>query len=299
MISGLILLLGGLQFLQASLWRLSGPRIERTLQSLSSSPGRAALTGLVASAFTQSSTAVSLITIGLVHSRLVSLVQAIALILGANVGTTLTVQFLSWNSEILGFPLLGAGLFLSLAPGPRKKIGPLLAATGIIFLGLASVSHGLEPGQYSTWLVAQLNAADKSPLIALGLATLFTAFLHSSSAATGITMSLYAQGIIDPETALAFILGNNIGTCFTALIASFASSTAGKRVAAAHLLVNLIGAIVFLPLIPHFSRFVSTTSIDASRQVANAHTIYNLVCSILIYPFCRPFAWILTRLIPD
>lgn len=266
---------------------------------MSTNPIRSSLSGLIASAVTQSSTAVSLIVIGLVHSRLMNLSQAIAVILGANVGTTLTVQVLSLNPGIAMLLLCAAAVPIAVSRSPAKPLGWILAGTGMIFSGLDLLNRALEPLQHAPWFAAGLAAAGDNCLLAVCIATVLTAVLHSSSAATGIVMALYAQGAVSLQTAVALVLGNNIGTCFTALVASLTSSAAGRRVALAHLLLNIIGAVIFLPLIQPFSLLIDITSDAPAREVANAHVVYNLLSSLVALPFCDHLARLLERLLPD
>jgi len=266
------------------------------LRSLSTNNIRSSLTGLAASALTQSSTAVSVITVGLVHSRLINLSQAIAVILGANVGTTLTVQFLSLNPGIAILPFCAAAVPVAVRRSPARPLGQILIGAGMIFSGLDLLSRAFEPLRQAPWFAAGLAAAGDNHLLAVSIATVLTAVLHSSSAATGIVMSLYVQGAVSLETAVALVLGNNIGTCFTALVASLTSSAAGRRVALAHLFLNVIGAVIFLPFIHPFSLLIGITSDAPARHVANAHVVYNLISSLVALPFCDGFARLLERL---
>ncbi|WP_281277489.1 Na/Pi cotransporter family protein [Thermodesulfitimonas autotrophica] len=293
------LLLTGLRFLQAGLLSLSSRRLTRALRAVAASRLRAFLAGVGTSALTQSSTAVSIITIGLTHARLIALSEAIAVILGANIGTTLTVQFIALHPGRLALLLGLSGIPLLARRSPARFLGQALTGTGMVFAGLDLLNRGLAPLKSTPWFAAGLAAAGENHLLAIAVATLFTALLHSSSAATGLVMALYAQGAISRETAVALVLGNNIGTCFTALIVSLTSSAAGRRVAAAHFLLNTIGAAVFLPLINTLSLIGGLTASDPARQVANIHTIYNIVSSLAALPFCTPFARLLERLVPD
>lgn len=283
--------------MQSGLVDLSSRRLQQVLNSLSANPARASLAGLLTSAVTQSSTAVSVITIGLVHSRLLHLSQGIAVILGANVGTSLTVQFLAADPGRLALPLLGAGAVLFCSP--FKILGRVLIGTSMIFFGLALLNEAVTPLQHARWFTGLLTSSCSSPLLAVAGATLLTAFLHSSSVATAIVITIYANGLITLDAAIALVLGNNIGTCFTGLIASVSSSCAGRRVAAAHLLINVVGAVLCLPLIHPFALLVGATTGDPARQVANAHTIYNVTASLVALPFCPSFARLLARLLPD
>lgn len=285
--------------MQTGLAGFSGRRFKTVFHSLSANPARAALTGLIASALTQSSTAVSVITTGLTHSRILNLEQAIAVILGANVGTTLTVQFLALNPGPLAAPLCLAGVLLAAARPALRALGAILTGSGLIFWGLEILNLGIDSLQEIPWFAAVLAAASENPLFAVGTATILTALIHSSAVTTGITMTLYNQNVVDLQTAVALVLGNNIGTCCTALIVSLTSSVAGRRVAVAHLLVNLLGALIFLPFLSPFSSIIAASTARPAQQVANAHILYNVITSLALFPFCGRLAWLLQRLLPD
>ncbi|MGQ9511671.1 Na/Pi symporter [Thermodesulfitimonas sp.] len=189
-LAGLGLLLAGLWFLQAGLLSLSSRRLTRVLRAATASRLRAFFAGVGTSALTQSSTAVSIITIGLTHARLVALSEAIALILGANIGTTLTVQFLTLHLGRLALLLGLSGLPLLASRSPTRFLGQALTGTGMVFAGLDLLNHGLAPFKSTPWFTTGLAAASNNHLLAIAVATLFTALLHSSSAATGIVMAL-------------------------------------------------------------------------------------------------------------
>ncbi|MCL6560565.1 MAG: Na/Pi symporter [Firmicutes bacterium] len=204
--------------MQAGLIYLSSRRLVQALRSFSASHMRSFLVGLFTSALTQSSTAVSVITVGLVHSRLLNLSQAIAVILGANTGTTLTVQFMAVKPGVITLSLTAAGFaFLC---SPLKATGKILTGIGMIFFGLDFLNQAVGSLQHAPWFAASLVHSTANPLLAIACATILTAFLHSSGAATGIVIALHSQKAITLEAAIALVLGNNIGTCFTALIAS-------------------------------------------------------------------------------
>jgi phosphate:Na+ symporter len=298
-LAGLGLLFFGLRLLQTGLAGFSGRRFKTVFHSLSANPARAALTGLAASALTQSSTAVSVITTGLTHSRILNLEQAIAVILGANVGTTLTVQFLALNPGPLAVPLCLAGVLLAAARPALRALGAILTGSGLIFWGLDILNLGIGSLQEIPLFAAVLAAASENPLLAIGTATILTALIHSSAVTTGITMTLYNQNVVDLQTAVALVLGNNIGTCCTALIVSLTSSVAGRRVAVAHLLVNVLGALIFLPFLNPFSSIIAASTARPAQQVANAHILYNVISSLTLFPFCGRLARLLQRLLPD
>ncbi|ACX51371.1 Na+/Picotransporter [Ammonifex degensii KC4] len=298
-IAGFLLLLGGLKLAQEGLVRLAGNRATALLGTLLAGPWCSFLAGLAAAALTQSSTAVSVLTVGLVHSRFLPLPEAIGVILGANVGTTLTVQLMALKPGAMAYCLGALGILLLLKRPPWRHAGMGFLGLGMIFAGIAWFESGCKGLGQHPWLLAPLNAAEESHFLAFLLSTLVTALVHSSSLTTGLAMTLYAQGVITRETALVFVLGNNLGTCFTALLVSLVSSNAGRRVALAHFLVNLGGALLFFPLLHPWGMLARWLSSGPAHEIANAHTLYNLVTSLILLPFCRPLARLLEKLLPD
>ncbi len=267
---------------------------------LAGTPLTATLTGLVLTALVQSSTAVSVFTIGFVHSRLMTLPQAIGIILGANVGTCLTVQLMSLDFGRAALPAATVGGLLWIAGrrGPVSRLGQALAGFGLVLLGLDALATAFAPWAHEPWFSNLLSGLHDNRLGAAAAGALFTGILHSSATSTGLAIALAREGLIDLPTAVAFILGNNVGTCFTAILASLGSSAAGKRVAVAHLLINLAGAAAVLPLAFQFAALVRLVSPDLPGQVALAHTLFNVISSLAFLPFVHPFAGFLTRLVP-
>lgn len=299
--AGLVLLLGGLSYLKTGLTGIACPALERLLLRFASTPCRAALTGTVLTALVQSSTAVSVLTMGFADAGLIGLPQAIGVILGANVGTCLTVQLLSFRPGRLALIILVGGLCLW-AAGRRSPLGlagKALTGLGAVFLGLELMAAAFAPWQHERWFAATLVALHHNPWSAAIAAAGLTGLLHSSSAATGVVITLARGGLINLGDAVALVVGNNVGTCFTAILAAAGSTRAGRRIAAAHLLLNLVGALVVLPLVEPFAALVALTSPHLDRQIANAHTIFNLVSSLIVLPFVQFFARLLVALVPD
>ncbi|MEW5762818.1 MAG: Na/Pi symporter [Bacillota bacterium] len=298
---GLALLLGGLSLLKAGLTGLAGSALRSALRRCAGTPVRAALTGTVLTALVQSSTAVSILTMGFADAGLLGLPQAIGVILGANVGTCLTVQLLSLDAGRLAPALLAAGLGLWIAERRTRAghAGRALTGLGAVFLGLDAMGAGLTPWQEQPWFRDVLLALRGNPWLAAAAAAGLTGLLHSSSAATGLVITLGRQGLIDLKDAVILVVGNNVGTCFTALLAAAGSTTSGRRIAAAHLLLNILGALAVLPLAGPFATLVGLTAADLDGRIANAHTLFNLVSSAAVLPFAEPFARLVAFLVPE
>lgn len=299
-LAGLFLLLRGMRVMQEGLENLSREKMRRVLGSLASTPVTAALSGMLLAMLAQSSTAISVLAVGFVNAGWLNLVQATGILLGANVGTCVTVQLISFDLYRLALPAASAGaaLWLLGKNRPHGQAGRALLGFGMVFTGLWLMSGALEPLQRSPWLIAILAALGQSTVLAVLAGALASALLHSSAAATGIVMLLSNQQLVSLPTAVALVLGNNIGTCITAVLASLSGSRAGKQVAAAHMLLNLLGALLFLPLLEPFAALVGYTAGNLPRQVANAHTLFNIASSLLVLPFIHPFTTLVRLIVP-
>lgn len=286
--------------MQSGLEHLAREKIRRALLRLAGTPLTAALTGLLLTALVQSSTAVSVFAIGFVNTRIMTLSQAIGIILGANVGTCLTVQLMSLDFGRVALPtaLAGGVLWLVAQRGAASRLGQALAGFGLIFLGLEVLAAAFTPWSQASWFGKVLAGLQGNHIGAALFGALFTGLLHSSATSTGLVIALVREDLIGLPTAVAFILGNNVGTCFTAILASLGGSTAGKRVAVAHLAVNVAGAIAVLPFTDQFAALLRAAGTSLPGQAALAHTLFNLASSLAFLPFVAPFAGLLTRLIP-
>ncbi|MGO0123554.1 Na/Pi cotransporter family protein [Desulfothermobacter acidiphilus] len=297
-IAGLVLLLGGLKLLQEGLTRLGGGCSQALLARVLAGPWRSFAGGTVAAALTQSSTVVSVFTISLVHSHLLPLPEAIGVILGANLGTCLTVQLMAWHPENLACFLGTVGALLACLRPPWRYLGLGLLGLSLLFVGITCLEAGCQAMRTPAFLFPSPPNGEPNQFLVFLAATLTTAMVHSSSLTTGLSMALYAQGVISRQTALVQVLGNNLGTCFTALLVSLASSSAGRRVAVAHFLVNLAGALLFFPLLGPWGELSERLSSGAAHEIANAHTLYNLATGLIFLPFAHPLARFLEKILP-
>jgi len=295
---GIGLLLLGVNLLRSGLISLSHSRLERLLYRATHNPWKGFLWGILATALVQSSTATTVLTVGMVDSKTISFYQGLSLILGANVGTCLTVQLLAFNIQTLARPaIILGGLFLVLRS--YRAAGLSLLGCGLIFYSLHLLSWASAPLKQSTSLPGLLTALGTSPWQALLAGIAFSSLLHSSSAVTGITMVLTSEGLVALPGALSIVLGANIGTCSTALIASLFSSRAAQRAALANVLINIGGALVVLPFLYTIAPLLSFISPNPARQVAHFHTLFNILSSIVALSLLKPLATFFTWLIPD
>lgn len=299
-IGGLGLFLYGMQLLSDGLQKITGDKIQKILEFLTNKPVMGVATGTLITSIIQSSSATSVIIIGLVNAGLLNLKQAVSVILGANIGTTVTAQIVSFRLEKYALPAIGIGFILNFLAKKRstKYFGQILLGFGILFLGLYTMSQALGPLREFTPFLNLLANISHNPLLGIVVATIFTAIIQSSSATTAIIIAMSIQGIMGLDAAIPLILGSNIGTCATAGIASIGSSITGKRLAFSHLLFNVGGVVLFFFFINKFAYLVSFTSSSIPRQIANAHTLFNLINVAILLPFLSLFIKLIVKLLP-
>ena len=310
LMAGLALFFYGMRAMSQALERAGGERLRRGLARATGRPLAGALAGAAATAVLQSSSAVTVMAVGFVNAGLMDLGQAIAVVFGANVGTTVTGQLLAFRPEALTGPLLLAGLAAAqLADRARTRdAGEAIFGLALLFQGMELMGAAMEPlaaSPFWRWLMGRASGA---PLLGAGVGALMTAAMQSSSAAVAVLQRLAAQpgpGGLDLAGAVPILLGSNIGTTVTALIAATGGSADAKRAALAHALFNLTGALIFLPLLPAFTHLVKLLSPAGpreaviARQLANAHTLFNLGCALAWLPFTRGMERLVTAMVPD
>ena len=299
--AGLALLLFGMQFMKTGLENAAQRRMRQALRTLTSTPTLGTLTGTVVTMLVQSSTAITVMTIGLVNARVIGFQQALGIVLGTNVGTCVTTQLISFNLNEMALPAIGLGALI-MTWSKRKGwyyLGQSIVGFGVVFLGIGVITASMEPLKDTPIFSKALNSLGQSVLLALLAGTLFSALLHSSSATAGIVMVLSSQGLISLPMAIAMVLGSNVGTCITGVMAAIGSSPAAKRVALSHVILNMVGVVIFLPLINPFTDLIVQTANNLPRQIANAHTAFNLISTLAVLPFTRQFAFLLEKIIPD
>ncbi|MFC7440631.1 Na/Pi cotransporter family protein [Laceyella putida] len=297
---GLAIFLYGLGWMRTGLEALARERLHQILLQFTRTPLRGFITGILTTACLQSSTAVTVLTIGFVNAGILSFAHTIGIILGSNIGTTITTQMLTLNIEDFAIPLFVIGLVLRLFPQePLQLLGKVLLGFGAIFWGIHLMQLIAAPLKEQGWVEWFIQHSGNPVVSGLLVGMLLTALIHSSSACIAITMGFYATGVITLPFAIAVVFGSNVGTCVTAMIASIGANMASKQVALAHLLLNVGGAAIFTPMIPLICEISSHLSSDPATQIAHIQTLFNVICSVAVLPFCDAFASVITRLIPD
>lgn len=293
-VGGLGLFLYGIELMATGMQKAAGDRLRRILEVLTTRPIIGVLTGLLITMLIQSSGATTVMVVGFANAGLISLSQAISVIIGANVGTTVTAQLISFKIEHIAYSVIGLGALIIFFSRRRqyRYLGEAILGMGLLFLGITTMSAGLSPLKKLPVFNSLLAQFSAFPLLGVLGGALFTAILQSSSAFTGVIIAMSTQGMISLPEAVPLILGSNIGTCVVAFIASAGTNVTARRTAMAHLFFNVIGVILCLFLLTPFTSLVLKTASTVTRQVANAHTIFNVLNSavfILILPYFTRF----------
>jgi phosphate:Na+ symporter len=298
---GTALLLYGIRLSGEGLQRAAGNRLRHLLTSVARNRVVAVVSGAAATALIQSSAAATVMLIGFVSAGLMSFRQTLGLILGADIGTTVTVQLIAFRLTDYALLLVGAGFVVTFVA--RRSVvrdaGQALLGIGLIFLGLKLILDGVSPLREDRLAVDVLTSIVGHPGAAVITGAIFSALIASSAAALGLTIALAHHGLVDLHSAVAIVLGANIGTCVTALTASLGASAEAKRVAAAHIAFKLLGAAVVLPFTGPFAALVARTASEPARQIANAHTLFNVGISLGFLPFTTWAARAIEMLLPE
>ncbi|MBF0780131.1 MULTISPECIES: Na/Pi cotransporter family protein [unclassified Granulicatella] len=288
-IAGLALFLYGMNLMAAGLQKVAGDKLKGIIQKLTRTKFMAVIVGMFVTMIIQSSSATSVMVVSFVNAGLMSLQQAIGIIFGANIGTTITGQLVSLNLTQLAPIAIASGIIMKSVTKKMslKDASDILIGFGILFIGMNYLKDSLSPLKESPVFVDWILKYGSNPLIGLAIGLIMTFVLQSSSATIGVLIALAANGILPLSTAIYIIFGDNIGTCTTALISSLGTSRKGKRVALIHLSFNIIGTIYFMLFLTSTLTAVveHATPNDIARQIANAHSLFNIVNVIVLFPF--------------
>ena len=300
LLGGASLLLYGVRLVGDGLQRAAGPQLRHVLQTLSGDRVRALLVGAGVTALLQSSSATTVMLVGFASAGLLSLRQTIGVILGADIGTTATVQLLAFDLLAVSPAIVFVGFLMSTAArGPLSYIGRAILGFGFLFLGMRLIAEATLPLKESALFRDIITALVGQPIVLLVIAAVLTPLVASSAAVIGLALSLGASGILPLDGAIPIIFGANIGTAGTALLASVGANVEARRVAVAHALFKVAGVAIALPLTAPFIDLVRTTAPDVPRQIANAHTLFNVALAILFLPATGLAADAITRLMPE
>lgn len=300
---GLGLFLFGMNLMGEALEKAAGNKLKKIIELLTSNIFMGVLVGTLVTAVIQSSSATTVMVVGFVNAGIMTLPQAVGVIMGANIGTTVTAQLVSIDMNGLAPVALGIGIILYLFGGkPKTKhIAEVLIGFGILFTGMDFMKEAVQPlSEYQGFTNALLTFG-KYPILGLLLGFGITAIIQSSSASMGMLVVLASQGLIPLNSALPILYGQNIGTCVTSLLSSIGASISAKRAALIHLIFNILGTVIFLLFLNKIV-VAGVTYIDqynVARQIANVHTIFNIASTLILLPFNKMIIKLATRLIPD
>ncbi|MCV6637587.1 Na/Pi cotransporter family protein [Candidatus Albibeggiatoa sp. nov. NOAA] len=310
---GLALFLFGMEMMANGLKAVAGERLQTILAHLTSNRFFGAITGAFVTAVIQSSSVTTVLVVGFVATNIMSLSQAIGVIMGANIGTTVTAQIVAFKVTKYALLMIAMGFALQFFAQHKRVTyyGNILMGLGLIFFGMSVMGSAMKPLQnYEPFLQLMVNM--ENPLLGIAVAAIFTALVQSSSATTGIIIVMASQGFVTLPAGIALTFGANIGTCVTALLAAIGKPREAVRAAVVHILFNVCGVLLWIGFIDHFAQFVAYISpvavglsgteklaVEAPRQIANANTIFNIANTLIFIGFTRHFALLVYWLVPN
>ena len=314
LLGGLAIFIFGMNMMSDGLQKAAGDKMRKILSMLTVNPVLGVLAGAMTTAVLQSSSATTVMVIGFVSAGLMKLPQAISVILGANIGTTMTAQLIAFSIGDYAwiFVFVGFILYFFLKKKPLvADIGQIIFSFGLLFVGINTMGDTMVPLAASPMFSDMILKVQDIPILGVAVGTLMTVIIQSSSATIAVLQNLAAtagpdgvSSIIGLEGALPILFGDNIGTTITALLASIGASINAKRTAVAHTIFNVSGTLIFIWFIPQIAELITYVSGSGaeveviSRQIANAHTLFNLTCTLLWLPFIWVLVKIVTKLIP-
>ena len=287
-VGGLGLFLFGMIFMGDALQKAAGSKLKDLLATLTQKKIYGIVMGCIVTVIIQSSSATTVMTVGFVNAGLLNLTQAIGIIMGSNIGTTVTAQLVSFDIEIIAPLIIGmaVGIYLLAKNKGTKNIANIFIGFGILFLGMGLMKEAIKPLKDSQIFIDAIVNFN-NPVIGLMTGLAITAVLQSSAATTGLLIAVAGSGLLTIEMTFPVILGSNIGTCVTALLSSLGTNKTAKRAAVIHIVIKVIGALAFLIYLrfPVQTLVEHMTPLKVERQIANAHTLFNIITVMAVYPF--------------
>lgn len=303
LLGGLALFLFGMKMMGDGLELFAGQRLKQVLEKLTSNRFMGLIVGLIVTAIIQSSSATTVMAVGFVNAGLMTVRQTVGVIMGSNIGTSVTAQLIALNiTEIAPlFAFAGVALIMFTRRDKLHYIGQVIAGLGILFIGMNTMSTAMYPLRSMPEFTSLLTRFE-NPVLGILVGAMFTAIIQSSSASIGILQALAMQNLVTLPACIFVIFGMNIGTCITAIIASLGASRNAKRVAFIHLIFKIAGTLIFSLLmifIPFVDWIMALSPENVSQQIANAHSLFNVVAVVLLFPFGNKFADLASAAIPE
>lgn len=303
LLGGLALFLYGMQMMSNGLEAAAGNRMKAILERLTSNRVKGVLVGAGITAVIQSSSATTVMVVGFVNSGLMTLKQAVWVIMGANIGTTITGQLIALDIGAIApvFAIAGVAAIMFVKNEKVHHISSIFAGLGILFMGMDMMGSAMEPLQDSAAFI-QFMTTFRNPLVGILIGAVFTAVIQSSSASVGILQALAGTGMIPLSSAVYILFGQNIGTCITAVLASIGMKVNAKRTTIIHLMFNIFGSVLFtvVCLVTPFVRWMEALAPgNPVSQIANVHTVFNIVTTLILLPFGTYMAAAAEKILPD
>lgn len=299
-LGGLALFMFSITQLSNTLKKIASVRLKSLLQKVTSNPLKGAFIGTLVTFLVQSSSVTVLLLLGFVNAGIMNLRQSIFVMLGSEIGTTITAQIVAFKVKMIFYPLLALGFALkSLCTKEKvKNTGEIIFSLAMIFLAMKIMSDGSRPLKDFPLFLEVITRLGIYPLLGICIGALFTAITSSSSATTSLVIAMSMEGVINLPAGIALIIGANIGTCVLELIATVGTNIAARRAGMAQFLINIIGAILFYPFLKPFAALISLTATEVPRLIANAHSVFNISVSILLMPIVGLLITLLNKIIP-
>ncbi|WP_018931674.1 Na/Pi cotransporter family protein [Gracilibacillus lacisalsi] len=303
-IGGLGIFLLGIKYMGEGLQKTAGDRLQEILDKTTSNPFMGVLAGIFVTVLLQTSTGTTVLTVGLVNAGFMTLRQSIGVIMGANIGTTMTAFIIGIEIKEYALPILAVGalMLFFLKNNKLSNLGLTIFGFGSLFFGLDLMGSGLKPLRDIQMFHDLTVSMSETPILGVVIGTVFTVIVQSSSATIGILQSLMTEGAIELKAALPVLFGDNLGTTITAVIASIGATIAARRAALTHVIFNLIGTIIVVAVLPLYTIFISNLQtwleLNPAMTIAFAHGIFNFSNTIIQFPFIGLLALLVTKIIP-
>ncbi|XKE96167.1 Na/Pi cotransporter family protein [Metaplanococcus flavidus] len=301
---GLGVFLFSIKYMGDALQKAAGDKLRDILDRFTTNPFMGVLVGIIVTILIQSSSGTTVIVVGLVSAGFMTLRQAIGVIMGANIGTTVTAFIIGLDVGAYSLPIMAVGAFLIFFFKKNKvqNIGQVIFGFGGLFFGMETMSGAMKPLRELPAFIDMTVNLSEMPILGVAVGTIFTLIVQSSSGTVAILQGLYAEGLVDLKAALPVLFGDNIGTTITAVLAALGTSVAARRAAAVHVLFNVIGSVIFLILLAPFTAYVawlgSTLGLEPKMEIAFAHGTFNIANTIIQFPLIGLWAYLVTKVIP-
>ncbi len=303
LMGGLGLFLYGMNLMADGIQKSAGAKLKKIVELLTSNVVMGVLVGMVVTMVVQSSSATTVMVVGFVNAGIMSLTQAIGVIMGANIGTTVTAQLVSLDVDYLAPVALGIGIVIYMFSKNTKSkhLAEILIGFGILFTGMDFMKEAVSPLKEYEGFTNMLLSFGHNPILGVLMGFAITAIVQSSSASMGMLIALASEGLIPVTAALPILYGENIGTCVTSLISSIGASKNARRAAIMHLTFNVLGSLIFMFILskPIVAVVTYLDPTDAARQIANAHTLFNIINVLLLLPFNKVIVKLAMKMVPD